>query len=112
MKLGKMETNNELELLIKAIDNYDLYIGSEKEILKTMLKIATDNIAIINANSLIQITGYSKPVIYKVIKKLERDKIIVNTNSKSEPKSRFKINQDKLDEIINAFNKKEKLLKI
>lgn len=98
------------ELLLTAINNYDLYLKSYKDVLSIMVSVAIDNVAIIDVKSICEITSLSKPVIYKCIARLEKDYFIKKLNPPGEKASAFKLNMDKLQNVLDVYQKKQYLL--
>lgn len=105
-----MENIDNKNLILEAIDNYDLYIKSCKEVLKAIVCISKDDICIINAKSLEKVVNYTNPVIYKALRVLKKDRILITNDKIKEQKYRFTLNRDKLNEIIDNFLAKQKML--
>jgi len=91
------------QILFDAINNYDLYTNTEKVVLKTLINISIDNVAIISVKKLTVLSNVSRPMVYKALATLERDVVVERTIYGTSKKSSFTIKQNKLYEIIKHY---------
>ena len=99
------------ELLLEAIDNYNLYTRGQRALLKTLININIDNIATANVSELSELSGMTKPLIYNSLGFLEREEIIEKIKGPNRGIAMFKLKPAKLEEIERIFLKKRDLAK-
>ena len=97
------------ELLLEAIDSYDIYTNAQRAILKVLVNVGIDNIAAITPLNLHKTTKITKPVIYKALKQFEKDEIIQSLNTDAKKLGMFRISSTKLN-LIKEIYLKTKLL--
>lgn len=100
------------KILQNAIEAYDLYTPSTKKILKILVSISVNNVAIISVLKLSQKSKVSRPIIYAAIKDFEKDGLVEREIRPKSKVSVFKINATKMDEIVERYKLQEKTLKI
>ena len=88
------------DLLLKAISNIGLYTHSESAILKKMIEISINNIAVIQAKDLKSQIPLSHTAIYSSLKTLQLKGVI--TKLQSQPHS-YELNQEKLEYAVNLY---------
>jgi len=88
------------DLLLKAISNIGLYTHSESTILKKMIEISINNIAVIQAKDLKSQIPLSHTAIYSSLKTLQLKGVI--TKLQSQPHS-YELNQEKLEYAVNLY---------
>jgi transposase len=98
------------ELLLEAITNYDLYSSSYKKVLITLITVSIDNVAALSVKSIHKATHIAQNTIYIILRALENDGIITR-RSKIGTRNAYKINQTKLDEILEIYQRKQLILK-
>ncbi len=91
------------ELLLKAIDSYDLYTPAAKKVLKTLMDISINNIAIISVKKLTQLSTISRPIVYKALATLQKDNVIERMIQGTSKKSSFTIKYNRLSEIEQYY---------
>lgn len=97
------------ELLIKAIDKYELYSLSQRRVLRILVMVAIDNIASVTNKYLMEKTKLSRYSIHLILKKLEQEKFIERIRLDGARHDSFKINYFKLNEVIQLYLKKESI---
>ena len=107
---------NDKELLLEAIDNYDLLTPKYRIILKALIELAIDNVAIISVVKLSEITNVSRPVIYKALEVIKENQYIEQYKKSKNSLTSFIIKPIKLQDIVkyykNQKNVREKYLQI
>lgn len=98
------------ELLMRAIDNYDLYTPSVALILKTLIELSVDDIAVVSILRLSKLTKVSRPIIYKAIQTFEESGIIERVRKPQHKTSCFYIKPNKLMYIIENYKRQENIL--
>ena len=99
------------ELLLKAIDNYDVYTPKQREILKTLIGISVNDIAIITPRELIKLLNTTKATVYYSLTRLKEDEIIISQNGEKEQFSTYRLNNTKLDDILTIYKRKTEYFK-
>lgn len=93
------------ELLIKAIDHYDLVQPPTKAILKTLVAAANeDNTACLSISALAKLSKISRQGSYNIIYSLEEEGILTRAKKHRNRLSMFTLNQEKLDELVSYYN--------
>ena len=91
------------QILLDAINNYDLYNNTEKSVLKTLIDISINNVAIVSVKKLTVLSKVSIPMVYKALATLEKDMVVKRVIHGTSKKSSFTINENKLYEITKHF---------
>ena len=91
------------DLLMEAIDNYDMYTLSEKIVLKTLIELAIKDVVIISVLKLSQMTKVSRPIVYKALELFEENKLIKRIKKPKSKVSHFNINSIMFDDIIKNY---------
>lgn len=98
------------ELLLEAIDDYDIYPPRYRKVLYALITVSIDNLASISAISLHEATNIAQNQIYIILRDLEKEGTITRIK-KPKTKNTYMLNQSKLDQIIDIYNQKQVLLK-
>jgi DNA-damage-inducible protein D len=99
----KEETMKDKELLMKAIDNYDLYTPHERKVLKTLLLISIDDVAITSILKLSKLSKVSRPVVYKALAAFIKHELIEEIKDARNILNAFKLKRNKLEEIQKHY---------
>ena len=92
------------ELLLEAIDNYDLYSPQIRTILKILvLGSKEDNTVRMTIKNLIELSKVSKQGAYNAVATLENSKILEKIKEKGKRLNFFKLNQLELDRIVDQY---------
>ena len=100
MKDKIMTKDMQKDLLFKAIPNIGLYTQAESAILKKMIEISINNIAVIQAKDLKKQIDLSHTAVYSSLKTLQLKGVI--TKLQSQPHS-YELNQEKLEYALNLY---------
>jgi Fe2+ or Zn2+ uptake regulation protein len=94
------------DMILKAIDSYDVYNTASKSVLKTLVAMTPieNNIIKISINALAEISHLSRQGVYNALKYIERDKVIERFKKSGERVVYFKINENKINEICQYYN--------
>lgn len=103
--------NNDLNLLLTAISDYDAYPLKQRELLKVLVDISINNTAVTAPVKLARILSTTRATVYLSLRRLKEDNVIINNKGKNEKNNTFKLNQNKLDEIMLIYKKKLIILK-
>jgi DNA-binding MarR family transcriptional regulator len=98
------------ELLIRAVDNYDLYVESQRLTLKALIDIAINGLVTISPTALSKLLKIGRGVIYHNLHLLEKDGFIKKSGKSRKRATLYELNEIKLNEIIKIYNKKLKYL--
>ncbi len=77
------DTDIENTFLFNAIDNYDLYSKSQRDVLKTLIAVSIDDIASVHKNFLIEKLNLCKTTIYTILTSLENENLIIRKRLKN-----------------------------
>jgi CTP-dependent riboflavin kinase len=92
------------EVILEAIDNYDVYSAPGRAILKTLVAASDENnIAHLSMKSLEELSKVSKQGIYNCMRYLERDNLIERSKITGHRLSIFKLNSIKLEDIVQYY---------
>lgn len=91
------------ELLIKAIDSYDLYTPHERKVLKTLLLISIEDVAITSILKLSKLSKVSRPVVYKALAAFKKHELIEEIKDARNILNAFKLKRNKLEEIQKHY---------
>lgn len=94
------------ELLLEAIEDYELYSKSQRAMLKILIQTSIDNIASISTSFLMKKLNLSRYSVYLILKQLEKDNLIERIKKDGMRHDCFKINYLGLDHIIQLYQKK------
>jgi len=102
------------DMLLKAIDSYDVYNTASKSVLKTLVAMPPieNNIIKISINALAEISHLSRQGVYNALKYIERDKVVERFKKSGERVVYFKINENKINEICQYYNNLQNTKKI
>lgn len=99
-----MKTN----IILEAIDNYDIYSKNQRKILKTLVAVSLDNLACISVNAISEATNIASNSIYVALRKLENNKCIDRERGSGQKTNIYRINPEKIKEIVTIYDKKKK----
>lgn len=102
------------ELLMKAIDSYSTYTERQRKLLKILINMAVDDIVVVSAIDLHKLSETSRPSVYKCIALFEKDELIerIKDNDGIIRLNSYRLNTNKIDNIVRHYLKRESLLKI
>ena len=94
------------DMILKAIDSYDVYNTASKSVLKTLVAMPPieNNIIKLSINALAEISHLSRQGVYNALKYIERDKVVERFKKSGERVVYFKINENKINEICQYYN--------
>jgi ribosomal protein S25 len=98
------------ELLLRAIDNYDVYVATQRLTLKALVDLSIDGVASISPTSLSRLIKIGRGVIYNNLRILQEDGFIKNVGKDKNRIGLYKLNETKLEEIVELYKKKSKYL--
>ena len=101
---------NNKELLLEAIDHNDQFSKSQKAVINIMLDFEKNGTTNISVNSITELTGFTKTIIYQNLKRLEKVGILKNFRKDREKIKSFQLHKSKLQEIIDTYLKKQHIL--
>ena len=94
-------------MLLQAIDNYDVYNTSTRDVLKAIIASYSqeDGYTKISINHLSDLSKVSKQGVYNALKYIERDKVVERYKKSGDRATYFKVDQDKISKIYQYYNK-------
>ena len=100
------------DLVIAAINDYDVYNKSQKKLLTAFISIYTDGKVAISISSLSKLVQFTRAMVYKSLEDLIKDKAIRKENLSQARVNNFIVNEDKLKEIVDLYLKKQEYIKL
>ena len=91
------------EFLLESIDHYALLTPACKIVFKTLIKLAVDEVVIINVKDLSNLSSISRPAIYSSLIVLEEQKLVERKNKPKGRLSTFILNPQKFQDIIKYY---------
>jgi Mn-dependent DtxR family transcriptional regulator len=91
------------DLLLKAIEEYDIYRPQGRDILKVLVLVAEGELATITVSKLIELSGVSRQGTYNTLKYLENDKVIEHIKAPGLKLNSFRLNTTKLNSIVKYY---------
>ena len=106
-----MENKN---LILKAIDSYDVYNMASKTVLKTLIASPSidDSTIKISIKALAEMSHLSIQGVYNALRYIERDKVVERFKKSGERVVFFKINKNKISNICQYYNDLQETKKI
>lgn len=96
------------EILLEAIDNYDVYSVTQRETLKALVSISIDDLVTVSPTALSKLINISRGIIYHCLKIFEKDKVIEKITSTTKRSTIFRLNETKLQYIAKLYENKQK----
>ncbi|HJK89060.1 MAG: hypothetical protein LF888_06700 (plasmid) [Candidatus Megaira endosymbiont of Mesostigma viride] len=91
------------ELLIEAISAYEAFTPSHRKVLKTLLLISVDDVAIVSILKLSKLSKVSRPVIYKALETFIKHELIEEVKDSRNVFNTFKLKRNKFEEIQKHY---------
>jgi len=106
-----MENKN---LILKAIDSYDVYNMASKTVLKTLIASPSidDSTIKISIKALAEMSHLSIQGVYNALRYIERDKVVERFKKSGERVVYFRINKNKISKICQYYNDLQETKKI
>jgi predicted transcriptional regulator len=99
------------ELLLKAIDSFDKFTKSQKSILTIVIEFLDENDrANIAIESIVQISHFTKAIIYRSLTKLEKSQYITREKEPKEQIGYIRINRRELNAVVEFYTKKQQMI--
>src|SRR4051812_23562025 len=95
------------KLIFEAIDNYELYAKSQRDILKLIINLAINDIAVVSVKYVVERTNVARSSVYNIMKNLQNDDVITKFRLKNTRQDSYKINRKKLDYIVQVYSNKK-----
>jgi len=99
-----MKTN----IILEAIDHYDMYSNNQKKVLKTLIAVSVDNVAYISVNAIAESIKLAPNSTYVVLRALENDKCIIRDKKQGQKTNAYKINIAKVEHFVKIYQQKKK----
>lgn len=98
------------ELLMEAIDSYDLLTVSGRIILKSLIKLAIDDVIIISIKELSKLSKVSRPAVYSSLRLLEDNGFIERQINPGSRLSSFVLKPQRFNIIIKHYTVRKNML--
>ena len=97
------------DIILEAIDSYDVYNDSTKSVLKSLVTIYSeqDKASIISIKALAVLSNLSKQGVYNALKYIEKDNTVERFKKSGERVTYFKLSKMKLSKICEYHDKLE-----
>jgi len=102
-----MQSSN---IVNQAIDDYSILTKSQKKILKSLIQLSVNNEVIITIEELSKINQITRATVTAALELFSKKNIITIPNTTGVRFSSCIINQAKIEEIVQHYNNKSKLL--
>lgn len=102
-----MQSSN---IVNQAIDDYNLLTKSQKKILKSLIQLSVNNEVVITIEELSKINQTTRATVTAALELFSKKTIITIPDTTGVRFSSCVINQDKIEEIVQHYNNKSKLL--
>jgi hypothetical protein len=102
-----MQSSN---IVNQAIDDYNILTKSQKTILKSLIQLSVNNEVIITIEELSKINQITRATVTAALELFSKKNIITIPNTTGVRFSSCIINQAKIEEIVQHYNNKSKLL--
>ena len=94
---------SDTELLIKAIDNYDILTPSHRKVLKILVELCIDDQLITTTIKLSKISGFSRTLIYQALEVFKHLEFIEITTKDKNQLNAVVLKFHKLNDIIKHY---------
>lgn len=94
-------------LLLKAIEDFEPYTKSQRNMLKILVGLSVENIANASCTYLMKNANLSRPSIYLNLKKFEKEGFITRIKKTGSKQDSFQLNSEKLDYILQLYQNKK-----
>ena len=98
------------EELLEAIEHYDVFTKKQRQVLKVLANIEIDSISTVSAVSLAKMADVSPGAVYKAVHLFKEEGYLKNIDNTARKIYRFKINMNKLEEVIEIYRSKKNYL--
>jgi len=102
-----MQSSN---IVNQAIDDYNLLTKSQKKILKSLIQLSVNNEVIITIEELSKINQVTRATVTTALELFSKKNIIIIPDTTGIRFSSCVINHTKIEEIVQHYNNKSKLL--
>ena len=93
----------EQELILEAIDHYSSLSPSARIILKVLVQVAIDDIAIIRVEDLAKLSKFSKMTVYSCLAALEKEKLMEKASKPRAKLGTYALKSKRFEEIIKRY---------
>ncbi len=100
---------NDKSILYKAIKSHSQFSPNQREILCILLDLQINGEVVANVNDIQKLSKSTRATISTAVSFLNKYGVISNTNINGKKFTGCRLKQEKLDEIVAHYDKKEKL---
>lgn len=94
-------------LLLKAIEDFEPYTKSQRNMLKILVGLSVENVANVSCAYLMKNANLSRPAVYLNLKKFEKAGFIARIRKSGSKQDLFQLNSEKLDYILQLYQNKK-----
>lgn len=94
---------NNKELLLEAIDHYDLYSMNKRNILKIIVNASIEGIARISGKRISELSNKSLGNVFLTLRNLEKDGFIKRVKNPGEQYFSYTLNSDKIKFLTKLY---------
>jgi len=98
-----------IQLALAAIEDFDVYTVAQRIVLKTIVATSVNGVADISASYLQAKAGISRPTVYIILSRLEKDGYITRVRQQSTRQNSYKVNEERVQYIIQLYNNKKSI---
>lgn len=98
---------NNKEIFIEAINNYDLFSNQQKGVLNTLVSVSVDNVAYISALTISKAIKLAVNSVYIILRGLEETGYITRQRDKHQKSNSYLLNSNKLETLVKIYKEKK-----
>jgi DNA-binding MarR family transcriptional regulator len=98
-----------LQLASAAIEDYDVYTVAQRLVLKAIVSTSINGTSNVSATYLQGIAKISRPTVYLILNRLEKDGYISRMRAESSRQNSYKVNEQNIEYIIQLYNSKKSI---
>jgi Fe2+ or Zn2+ uptake regulation protein len=102
-----MNTLENKDLLLEAINSYEMYSNTQNALLKILVMLEINNVASVGIQYLMTQLKLSRAQVYNALRNLQNDDAITKIRLKNTKQDSYQLNQEKLDYIVQLYHNKK-----
>lgn len=91
------------ELMMKAIEEYSLYTPYQRQLLKSLVALSVNDVAIITPSKLARLTKMTRSAVYYALKRFESDGVVIRKKGQNNLINAFRLDALKLEDILTIY---------
>jgi len=98
---------NNKEVFIEAIKNYDLFSDQQKRVLVTLVSVSLDNVSYISALTISKTIKLATNSVYIILRRLEETGYITRQRDKHQKSNSYLLNSSKIETLVKIYKEKK-----